>query len=138
MERGALIRATGATRMNEMSSRSHAVFMIVVEHASTHSSSWQQQQQDEQQLKYDDHMTEQLQSVALGGAAANARSTLRYDRTVDASVRARRAGAARSAEQAVPDIIKVCLCLHSCRLLALPQYWHAYCTYVYVPIVKCS
>jgi Kinesin motor domain len=114
MERGALIRATGATRMNEISSRSHAVFMIVVEHASN--SNWQQ---DELKLKYDDHMTEQLQSVALGGAAANARSTLRYDRTVEASVRARKAGAARSAEQAVPDIIKVmltaCTALKSCR-----------------------
>ena len=33
MERGAQQRATGATRMNELSSRSHAVFVVVVENA---------------------------------------------------------------------------------------------------------
>jgi hypothetical protein len=31
MERGAQRRATGSTRMNELSSRSHAVFIIIVE-----------------------------------------------------------------------------------------------------------
>jgi len=31
MERGAQVRATGSTRMNEVSSRSHAVFIIIVE-----------------------------------------------------------------------------------------------------------
>ena len=33
MERGAAQRATGSTRMNELSSRSHAVFIIIVENA---------------------------------------------------------------------------------------------------------
>ena len=33
MERGASQRATGSTRMNELSSRSHAVFIIIVENA---------------------------------------------------------------------------------------------------------
>ena len=33
MDRGAQQRATGATRMNELSSRSHAVFVVVVENA---------------------------------------------------------------------------------------------------------
>ena len=33
MERGALQRATGSTRMNELSSRSHAVFIIIVENS---------------------------------------------------------------------------------------------------------
>ena len=31
MERGGQLRATGATRMNDTSSRSHAVFIIIVE-----------------------------------------------------------------------------------------------------------
>lgn len=31
MERGGQLRATGATRINNMSSRSHAVFIIIVE-----------------------------------------------------------------------------------------------------------
>ena len=33
MERGAAQRATGSTRMNELSSRSHAVFIVIVENA---------------------------------------------------------------------------------------------------------
>ena len=35
MERGASVRATGATRMNEISSRSHAIFIIIVEQSET-------------------------------------------------------------------------------------------------------
>ena len=33
LERGAQLRATGSTKMNEVSSRSHAVFTIVIEHS---------------------------------------------------------------------------------------------------------
>eukprot|EP01039_Chlorochromonas_danica_P003770 gene3770-4120_t len=35
MERGASVRATGETRMNEVSSRSHAVFIVIVEQSET-------------------------------------------------------------------------------------------------------
>lgn len=35
MERGGAIRATGETRMNEMSSRSHAVFIVIAEQSQT-------------------------------------------------------------------------------------------------------
>ena len=35
MERGAAVRATGETRMNEMSSRSHAVFIVIAEQSDT-------------------------------------------------------------------------------------------------------
>jgi len=31
LERGAMQRATGTTKMNELSSRSHAVFIIIIE-----------------------------------------------------------------------------------------------------------
>lgn len=31
MEKGAASRATGATKLNEISSRSHAIFMLIVE-----------------------------------------------------------------------------------------------------------
>ncbi|CAM9553013.1 unnamed protein product [Chrysoparadoxa australica] len=36
MERGGQLRATGATRLNEISSRSHAVFIIIVEQSETY------------------------------------------------------------------------------------------------------
>lgn len=35
MQRGAAVRATGSTRMNETSSRSHAVFVVIVEQSET-------------------------------------------------------------------------------------------------------
>eukprot|EP00698_Gefionella_okellyi_P014420 TRINITY_DN4002_c0_g2_i1.p1 TRINITY_DN4002_c0_g2~~TRINITY_DN4002_c0_g2_i1.p1 ORF type:complete len:1024 (+),score=306.20 TRINITY_DN4002_c0_g2_i1:27-3098(+) len=36
MQRGASVRATGSTRMNEVSSRSHAVFVVIVEQSESH------------------------------------------------------------------------------------------------------
>ena len=35
MERGGAMRATGSTKMNELSSRSHAVFIIIAEQSET-------------------------------------------------------------------------------------------------------
>ena len=35
MDRASRSRATGATRMNDFSSRSHAVFVVIVEHSET-------------------------------------------------------------------------------------------------------
>ena len=35
MERGGLMRATGSTKLNELSSRSHAVFIIIAEQSET-------------------------------------------------------------------------------------------------------
>jgi hypothetical protein len=35
MQKGALSRATATTKMNDMSSRSHAVFIIIVEQMTT-------------------------------------------------------------------------------------------------------
>ena len=35
IQRGSQVRATGATRMNELSSRSHALFIIIVEQSDT-------------------------------------------------------------------------------------------------------
>lgn len=35
MQRGAAVRATGSTKMNETSSRSHAVFVVIVEQSET-------------------------------------------------------------------------------------------------------
>lgn len=35
MQRGGSVRATGETKMNEISSRSHAVFIVIVEQSET-------------------------------------------------------------------------------------------------------
>ena len=35
MEKGGAVRATGETKMNEVSSRSHAVFIIIAEQSET-------------------------------------------------------------------------------------------------------
>ena len=35
MERGGAVRATGETKMNEASSRSHAVFIVIAEQSET-------------------------------------------------------------------------------------------------------
>ncbi|KAL0485807.1 kinesin-II subunit KRP95 [Acrasis kona] len=57
MERGAQIRATGSTRLNELSSRSHAVFIIICEQSET-------RMVDDGD--YDSHEGEMRQSFKIG------------------------------------------------------------------------
>lgn len=42
MQRGAAQRAVGSTRLNEISSRSHAVFMIITENVTIHAAEGEQ------------------------------------------------------------------------------------------------
>ena len=58
MERGAAQRATGSTRMNELSSRSHAVFIVIVENA--------RMEEDESGAGADEKTGETRQSFRVG------------------------------------------------------------------------
>ena len=63
MERGALQRTTGVTKMNETSSRSHAVFTVIIEKSSVPGSSQGSESDDLAQL------------CGFGGACCNALAT---------------------------------------------------------------
>ena len=61
IERGALQRTTGTTKLNELSSRSHAVFIIIIEKSTVTFSSAAEASGDQQQL-------EQFRGLAPGQA----------------------------------------------------------------------
>ena len=77
MERGAAARATGATKLNELSSRSHAIFILIVEKSSLEVDDSATAADVEQQLRGGGGSKVAAVAATIGGSGGGVRQTVR-------------------------------------------------------------